>query len=78
MTTEKDFKTSLESLEYLYKTNPLVFYDFRQEVRVIVTTMARLNERYKLQLNDLVRMSNIVSPSAIKPTFLFDQMIRSD
>jgi len=75
--TKDSWQTMLKTLEYLYKTNPGSHTKSHVDMRTFQLGMIMVNKRYKLPLNDMVRVSNIILHHSVKPTFFFSEMVQS-
>lgn len=76
--SKEDFRKVLDTMEFLYKSDPLSFVEMRNTCRGLVLALFNLLDKTQLPLSDMVRMATILTPSTTTPTFLFKDICRCE
>jgi hypothetical protein len=63
--------------EFLYKTNPIYLSFLPMEMKFIIYRAHQLGEQEELSLNDMTKLAKIMVPSLYKPSFFFNEMIKT-
>ena len=75
ISTQKQFDNTLKLFEFMKKHAPMSVIKGPSQLEYVLEQMMEQKEKFKLSLNDLVRLQNIVLVSLQKPTLLFEEIL---